>query len=371
MNLVFHSLYVSPHHLSFAREVAKRIGSEEFRYIYVKPLTAERLKLGWGEDSENWITSAETEEGVDLLERCEVLVSGLRDIDLFERRSKKGLLTIYSNERWFKPIPILGLLIPGWIRLLVPWYFRMAWRFAKLLRSDQPFYYFPISIWAARDMAFMCRWFGNITFERRAGGKVWAGRRLLEKFRMCAYFVDSSERQKNNDQSRKLDAERTVLWVGRIINVKRVGDIVKAVSRAAQKGLKIRLDIYGHGDEEQAVKKLAKECDYIHFYDPVPISDVRRVMREHDIYVLASNAIEGWGAVINEAMEEGIRTIGTFEAGASSTLLPERCLYHAGDITALTSLLQSDLPCVEIGGWSCKAFADFLVHIARNKKVID
>ena len=371
MKLVFHSLYISPHHLSFAREVAKRLGSQNFRYIYVKPLTEERLKLGWGESSQDWISFAETDESKTLLEECDVLVSGIRDIDLFERRCKKGLVTVYSNERWFKPIPICGLLMPGWIRLFVPWYLRMAWRYARLLRSEMPFYYFPISVWAARDMAFMCRWFGKVTFERKAGGKVWAGHRLLDKFRMCAYFVDSSDRQDKSMQAKKLGEERTVLWVGRIINVKRVGDIVKAVSLATQKGAKLRLDIYGHGADEQSVKDLARGADNVHFYDPVPISDVRKIMREHDIYVLASNAIEGWGAVINEAMEEGIRAVGTFEAGASSTLLPDNCLYHAGDVSALANLLTSDIHCVEIGGWSCKAFADFLVHIAESKKVTD
>ena len=159
--------------------------------------------------------------------------------------------------------------------------------------------------------------------------------------------------------------------VGRIIDVKRVGDIVKAVSLAANHGKKIHLDIYGHGADEQQVKKLAEGCDNVRFHNPVPISDVRKIMREHDVYVLASNAIEGWGAVINEAMEEGIRAIGTFEAGASSTLLPDSCLYHAGDVKALSRLLASDIPHVGIGGWSCKAFADFLVHIAESGKITD
>ena len=371
MKLVFHSLYVSPHHLSFAREVATQLGSHEFRYIYVKPLTEERLKLGWGDTSQDWISFAETNESRDLLETCDVLVSGIRDIDLFERRCQQGLLTVYSNERWFKPIPLFGLLIPGWLRLFVPWYLRMAWRYVRLLRSDQPFYYFPISVWAARDMALMCRWFGKITFERRAGGRVWAGGRLIEKFRMCAYFVDSSSQKNCVSQTKIISKERTVLWVGRIIDVKRVGDIVNAVLLAMKKGVRIKLDIYGHGADEQRVRELAKGHDNIQFHDPVPISEVRKIMREHDIYVLSSNAIEGWGAVINEAMEEGIRAIGTFDAGASSTLLPDSCLYKAGDIRALAKLLTNDIPCVEIGGWSCKAFADFLVNIANNKNITD
>lgn len=64
-------------------------------------------------------------------------------------------------------------------------------------------------------------------------------------------------------------------------------------------------------------------------------------MREHDIYVLASNAQEGWGAAVNEALEEGMVVVGTYEAGASAALLPRENLYHAGDWKALARLLQA------------------------------
>ena len=53
---------------------------------------------------------------------------------------------------------------------------------------------------------------------------------------------------------------------------------------------------------------------------------VRELMREHDLFVFPSNGLEGWGAVVSEALEEGMNVIGTFESGAPATLLPkERC----------------------------------------------
>ena len=78
---------------------------------------------------------------------------------------------------------------------------------------------------------------------------------------------------------------------------------------------------------------------YDNFAGIVPISKVRDLMRSHDVYVLASDANEGWGAVVNEALEEGMKVLGTYEAGASAAMLPADDLFHAGDWRRLAELL--------------------------------
>ena len=69
------------------------------------------------------------------------------------------------------------------------------------------------------------------------------------------------------------------------------------------------------------VRRLMLE-DMVMFMPAQPMEKVRELMREHDLFVLASNAYEGWGAVVSEALEEGMRVLGTFEAGASAAILP-------------------------------------------------
>jgi len=114
--------------------------------------------------------------------------------------------------------------------------------------------------------------------------------------------------------------------VGEHANLKRVDNLSP----------KITLDIYGTGPEESRLKKLAaKYGDYIKFHPPVSIDEVRRLMREHDVYVLSSNACEGWGAVVSEAIEEEMYVLGTFESGAAATLLPEDQLFHCDDVWEL------------------------------------
>ena len=77
-------------------------------------------------------------------------------------------------------------------------------------------------------------------------------------------------------------------------------------------------------------------------------------MHEHDIYVLASDAHEGWGAVVSEALEEGMKVLGTYEAGASATILPITNLFHAGDWRSLMTMLCKPIVRVDAKLWSIR-----------------
>lgn len=83
-------------------------------------------------------------------------------------------------------------------------------------------------------------------------------------------------------------------------------------------------------------------------------------MRDHDILAFSSNALDGWGAVVSEALEEGMRVIGTRETGAAAAMLPESCLYSCGDWRELEKKLQVGLPYVGIGNWTAAGAAERL-----------
>ena len=53
--------------------------------------------------------------------------------------------------------------------------------------------------------------------------------------------------------------------------------------------------------------------------------------------------------------------IGTYEAGASATILPESNLFHAGDWRRLKMLLKGNVEKVGIGPWTAKSAAEFLI----------
>ncbi len=398
MKFAFYTISLSPHQLPLAKALMDVIGEDEYRYVSAKPVREERRKLGWSDDIDakwyvkEWEKKAEARE---ILESSDVLMSGERDLSLMEKRCRNGLKTIYCAERWFKPW--MGIL-----RLLNPSYFRMARRFVKLLCDSESMYYFPMGIHAARDMARLCGLMHGdlrcllrapeLGFERKPGGRMWlkseprntpnARKYGLDKMRMWGYFVEKSDgvisegskglkesKPSSNSHIPSLPHFSTirVLWVGRLLDLKRVDTIVRAViahselKRVYDSSPRMALDIYGAGPELNRLKKMVNGYgEIIKFHPPVPIAEVRKLMRSHDVYVLSSNSYEGWGAVVSEALEEGMRVVGTYEAGSSATTLPETCLFHAGNTKALLRLLQGDIPQVGIGAWTAKYAAAFL-----------
>lgn len=369
MKFAFLTNIISPHQMPLARALVELLGTDEYRYVYTEREEKERTKLGWGNEGEDWCLHGDENTGV--LSEADVLMSGVRAPNLFEKRAKEGKVTLYCSERWFKP-PI------GFLRVFVPSYYKMARRIVKLLNESKGFYYLPMGIHAARDMARLCGLMNGdwkclfrapkLDFERKPGGRIWVEdesrntqntrKYCLDKMRMWGYFVEEGS-GKREERSGKRDVK--VLWVGRLLDWKRVDTIIKAVGECS-KSKKITLDIYGLGPEDAKLKKLAaKYGDVIKVYPPVPIGEVRKLMREHDVYVLSSNGYEGWGAVVSEALEEGMAVIGTYEAGSSATILPESNLFPSGDWCRLKELLEGNLEKVGTGSWTAKSAAEVLL----------
>ena len=328
MTFVLHTNSVSAHQLPLARELVARLGADNFRYVYTDDAKGASQEVS---SSEPWIT-----RDASCAETCDVLLTGVRGaVDLMERRVAAGRRTLYMSERWFKPIPVRGgWWLPGVLKLLHPGYFRMAWRFARLLRNPV-FSYLPIGPWAAKDMRLI------------------AGAAAARRFIPWGYFVAPSEAPVVPRSP--LTPPVKLLCVGRLLSLKRLDTVIRAVKALPPD--RYTLTIVGNGPEEGRLKALAAGAPQIVFRPAVPLAEVRAVMRAHDVLVFASNGFEGWGAVVSEALVEGLRVIGSYEAGAPAALLPKDHLFHCGDVKALCRLLKGDITPVSIGEWSASAAA--------------
>ena len=139
---------VSPHQMPLAKALVRRVGEANYRYVHTEAAHGERTRMGWGGDAAPAWCVQGTMEDVALVE-ADCVLSGLRALGLFERRNAAGKATFYAAERWFKP-PL------GFLRLLVPSYCRMAWRFARCVRAPG-FLCLPMGVHAARDMVRIAR----------------------------------------------------------------------------------------------------------------------------------------------------------------------------------------------------------------------
>lgn len=379
MKFILYTVCISPHQLPFMRAIAAALPQGECRYIYTEKLANGRKELGWTEEQEKWLVYEKDspEESRTQLENCEVLISGIRDFDLFEKRAGKGLTTIYSSERWFKPVLFKGIEIPGILKLLHPGYFRMTRRFRRLLNDpDSQFHYYPISMNAARDAAVICGRFAGVEFERKPGGKMTADKVPVwgRKMRLWGYFVEGSktDRKTQAEERRRRRAELAegkrplhILWVGRMLALKNVGRIIEAfclASEAAGEG-KMTLTLVGDGPEKEKLVEKSKGLP-VEFKPFVPIGEVRQLMRDHDLYIFASNGFDGWGAVVSEAIEEGMMVLASRESGIGSTVLPEDCVFDCRDVKGLSEriLNYGKLPVINPETWSVRSAADHIVR---------
>ena len=360
MKVFLYASIISPHMIPLCDSLYARLGSGNFLYCATMRMRQERTKLGWKEAEREWIVRYDGVPPDDVLEayadEFDVLFVSEFEPKAIECFRKRGKRILYASERWLKP-PF------GAIRFIKKSFVCRAMVFALLLRSYSKFLYLPIGLHAAVDaLRIICYTKLNvigglrnrrITFEKCPMGRLsalgWSGD-YLDKMRMWGYYVASFKKDalQVQEASTSEPSAMKVLWVGRLLNWKRVDTIVRAVGEHANwKRVnvslpEITLDIYGGGPAEKSLKKMAARYgDAVKFYPPVPIDEVRRLMREHDVYVLASNGYEGWGAVVSEALEEGMTVLGTYEAGSSATILPEENLFHAGDWRALKKMLAS------------------------------
>ena len=358
MTIAYWTNSLSPHQLPLAREIVKRVGEGNYRYLYRDEPTTERRGLGWNFDSvPEWCRRA-TEDDPALMDANLVYTGGLRPLDLIARRIAAGKKTYYVTERWFKPLCVLGMNLPGKWRMFSSGYRRMAKRMVAMLNNPLC-KVLAIGPWAKKDMVEL-----GVREEQ-----IWD----------WGYFVDSSELRVKSLGLKEEAGTLKVLWVGRMQKLKHVDTIIRAVELVdshqslvvsdvpkRSTRLNISLDIYGTGPEERRLQKLSdKHGDIIKFHPPVPIDEVRKLMRGHDVYVMASDENEGWGAVVSEALQEGMRVLGTFESGASAAMLPKERLFHSGDWRALSDLIvkesKGELPACSIGDWTAEKAAERLV----------
>lgn len=340
MRLAFYTVCISPHQLPLAKELLSRLGANNFRYICHVPMERERADLGWSDEvSGSWVLQPgeREDERREWLERADVLFTYIRDMDLLVRRSKAGLCSYYCSERWFKP---LAFGLPGWLRLADPRYLRMVWRFVRLARRDPNFRVFPIGVHARRDF-------------RRMGVPD-------AKMTTWGYFVAPSSEQTRNAAAFCPHDPLRVLWVGRMLRLKNVDILIKSAALAKSK---VSLTLVGDGPEKARLQAM-KESRGVRFLPPVKIDEVRALMRENDVYVFPSNGYDGWGAVVSEALEEGMLVLGSNEAGASATMLPSSHRFGCRDYVRLAELLvcaaEGKLARVPIGKWTAAQAADRL-----------
>lgn len=313
---------VSYHQLPLAKELYGILGEDNFSFASMaKPNN--NLKTVKSEDSfEKFIIypneSAHDKAKFDKLwKEVDIVLCGERLINEMQQRVDNSKICFYMSERWWKP-PI------GILRLLHPGFLKMFLSFRKLSKS-RFFHYLPTGPFAAKD----------ITLFSKMDGRIW----------QWGYFTSVPFSMKPIEKKSSL-SKFSVLWIGRMLNLKRVDLLIEAMHLLKNEGKSFHLTLVGEGPEREKLQSLSDKLlgdAYCSIQDFIPYEEVPELMAKHSVYVLPSNGNEGWGAVINEAMTVGCAVVASDKTGAGVTLIEHDVnglLFKSGSVNSLYTNLN-------------------------------
>lgn len=131
------------------------------------------------------------------------------------------------------------------------------------------------------------------------------------------YFIDPLKASPQLSRKNRHTIKPSVLFVGRIDKNKNIDLLAELINR--HKNLIEKFTIIGDGPHKNKLKSKIEGLKQINYKGILPNNEVQKLMNEHDILILPS-LYDGWGAVVNEALNSGMQVIASENCGASILL---------------------------------------------------
>lgn len=274
---------------------------ENVQCIFVETMEEEqqRRDLGYhAYDRDYVLNMLESEENrakaYELALSADVMIASVFPYEFLKERLERNKLTFLCQERMFKGKVTLQ-------RKLRAWAYNM--RKFHCFRK-KPLYFLSIGDMAAED-------YRSIGFYK---GK---------SFRW-AYYPPFLSYDLGELAKKKESESIQLLFVGRLIPLKHPEFILTATKALLQKGYPVRLTYIGNGPMEGQLREAAEPIqNSVRFLGSMSPEDVRKHMEESQIVAFTSDAMEGWGAVVNEAMNAGCAIVASDAPGAVKTMMKD------------------------------------------------
>lgn len=309
MKIVFVSAYFSHHQFALS-EALWRQTKGNYVFIETKEMTEERVALGYpSRQTEYTLKYGEQKQlAQQKIMDADVVIAGSAPEYLLRQRIQAGKLLLRYSERPLKK----GLEPLKFLPRLLRWHWRNP--------RKKPIYMLCASGYTAGDYGKFSL-FRNKTFQ-------WG------------YFPET---RRYEDIHKLMDSKEPaqLLWCGRFLDWKHPEDALKAAQRLKAEDYRFNLQFIGGGEWEGQLRQLAEEYglhDCVQFLGPRKPEQVREYMERAGIYLFTSDRQEGWGAVLNEAMNSGCTVVASHAIGGVPFLVRDGengMVYPSGDVDAL------------------------------------
>ena len=270
------------------------------KYLFIAnmPTPQQRKKLGYYDLNDKYdfvLKLYESEKNYEIAEKivfdADIVIYGGVERDLVKRRLRRNKLTFRAFERIYKVEPKK--------KEMPRWFVRNF--FANTVHSK--FYLLCEGAYVASDYA------RTATFLNKA--YKWG---YFPKINEYEDIVDVIKKKKKN----------SILWVGRLIDWKHPEIPLGVAKRLKADGYDFEINIIGTGALEYhcvaAIERLGLG-DYVHMLGSMSPDEVRTHMENSEIFIFSSDRKEGWGAVLNEAMNSACAVVANEAIGSVPYLI--------------------------------------------------
>lgn len=298
MKVVFVGDNLSIHQRALCDELY-RATNEQFFFISTKPITEERLNMGWKDYSSKkkyaLIYTDENKAYVKKLIRdADAVILGAARIKFVSERLKKGGLVFKYQERPFK----------SGLRQFVNAKFLYSFLNTYILRQSDNYHLLAASAYCYDDLKkFHC-------FYNRA----WKWGYFIDP--ICTEYVS------------RMNQKPQVIWVGRFLKWKHCEMAINAAKYLKEKKIAAEFLVIGSGEEQKSIVDLIIQNDvddYVKLLGNMDNALVRSYMKNADVCLVTSDFNEGWGVVVNESLSSGCCVISSRGVGAAPYLIKENC----------------------------------------------
>lgn len=296
MKITFFSNFLNHHQLPFCIEMQK-ILHDNFKFVATETIPEERLSLGYDDMNKSYdfvVRSYEDEEmayklGID----SDIVIIGSAPTKYIKERLKSKKITFRYSERIFRE----GFNIRKWLALIKNY----------TIPERKNVYLLCSSAYSARDF--------NL-----AGA-------YINKCLKWGYFPETIEYSKKEIIEYKNNSIPVLLWVAKFSQLKHPEKVITLAEKLKSKKIKFKINMIGDGPLYKSIFELIKEkklTKEVKLLGAINNKNVRKYMNESNIFLFTSDYQEGWGAVVNEAMNSGCACVLSDEVGSVPFLINEK-----------------------------------------------
>ena len=339
MKIVFASNYINHHQLPFSNEMIGLVG-DGYTFIQTEPMDEERVKMGWDAELCHLpfvrMYSEDPDGCMKLINDSDVVIwGGAEREDLINDRLQAGKFTIRYSERLYREGRWKAVSPRGLIR---KYHDHTRYRKSDVYLLCAGAYvagdFDIIRAYPERKMKWgyfpELRTYSDGELEKLKGyTETWESD--SEGYREGGsegYSEGGREGGSNSNNFGDYSRQVRLMWAGRFMELKHPGYAVMAAIELKRLGIPFHLTITGGGDDriEAGLHELCRADgieDHVTFTGFMKPDEVRDNMEKSDIFLFTSDHLEGWGAVVNEAMNSGCAVVACSAAGAVPYLIED------------------------------------------------